>query len=78
MAEQTKEEYAQNFIAEYRRTISATPFLLSLLYDADLLPEQIVGERGAKSLAAVVIAYQRGLEDAQPKDVSTPNEQVKT
>lgn len=66
---QTEAEYAQNFVSEYRAIISQTPFLLSLLYDADLLPEQVVTVRAAKSLAAVVIAYQGGINSTQPKGV---------
>ena len=58
----TEEQKAQSAIAEYRKQISETPALLSLLYDADLLPEQIVSMRGAVSLAAVVTAYRLGME----------------
>jgi hypothetical protein len=62
MTEITEEQAAQSFLTEYRRTINETPALLSLLYDADLLPEQIVTVRGAKSTAAVVIAYRLGFD----------------
>ena len=50
------------FITPYRKFINNTPVLLSLLYDADLLPEQIVSVRGARSMAAVVAAYQEGVK----------------
>jgi len=50
-------------IAPYRKKINKTPALLSLLYDADLMPEQISTMRGALSLAAVVEAYDAGRRD---------------
>lgn len=56
----TEEELAQGLIAQYRSIISNTPDILSLLYDADLLPEQLVSVRGAISMAAVVEAYKLG------------------
>ena len=62
---QTENEYAQNIVQEYRAVISATPVLLSLLYDADLLPEQIITVRGAISMSAVVIAYREGVKAGQ-------------
>lgn len=56
-----EKERAREILAEYRNTISETPELLSLLYDADMLPEQIVTVRGAISVVAVVVAYKAGL-----------------
>ena len=53
-------EDAQKAIASYRGVVDDTPALLSLLYDADLLPEQIISIRGAISLGAVVEAYKMG------------------
>jgi len=50
------------------RKINATPALLSLLYDANLLPEQIVSERDYKSMAAVVVAYDLGRADTADKE----------
>ena len=44
----------------------AGPPLISLLYDADLLPEQIVSMRGAISLAAVVEAFELGQQNPAP------------
>ena len=35
-------EYVEGVIKEYRSYVSATPDLLSLLYDIDLLPEQLL------------------------------------
>lgn len=61
MDEATPEEIA-DFLSRYRKLISDTPVLLSLLYDADLLPEQIVSRRGAISMAAVCIAYEEGVK----------------
>lgn len=44
----------------YRPMISSTPVLMSLLYDADMMPEQTVTVRGALSVAAVCEAYKVG------------------
>lgn len=40
----TKEEreLAQKIVAPYRKQINDTPLLLSVLYDIDLIPEQIM------------------------------------
>lgn len=59
-----EETQAQKILASYLDTISTTPTLLSLLYDADMLPEQTVTVRGAISVVAVVVAYKAALEDA--------------
>ncbi len=53
-------------LGRYLKQINDTPALLSLLYDADMLPEQIISARGAVSVAAVVEAYNRGRRDAAP------------
>lgn len=63
MTMMTDEQSVQKLLATYRSTISNTPALLSLLYDADLLPEQIVTMRGAISMAAVVEAYNLGTQN---------------
>lgn len=55
---------AQQLVALYRKQISDTPALLSLLYDVNLMPEQISTTRSAISMAAVVEAYSIGYEDA--------------
>lgn len=47
-------------LAPYRAEISATPFLLSLLYDIDLLPEQIGTKRSAALMIAICEAYRAG------------------
>ena len=49
-------------LADYRSLINSTPALLSLLYDANMLPEQTVTVRGAISVAAVCEAYKAGKE----------------
>lgn len=56
----------QQILASYLPMINATPLLLSLLYDADMLPEQTVTVRGAISVAAVCEAFKAGQEAAQP------------
>lgn len=58
----TNAEIIEQILALYRNTINSTPALISLLYDADLLPEQITSIRDAKSMAAVVEAYKLGKE----------------
>jgi hypothetical protein len=60
MTDQTEEQHAQEKLKDYKKTINSTPALTSLLYDADLLPEQIITIRGAVCCAAVVIAYGLG------------------
>lgn len=49
-----------SILFKYRKFINETPEILSLLYDVDLLPEQIVTVRGAISVAAICTAYQLG------------------
>jgi hypothetical protein len=61
MSEETvRESGVEEVLSAYRKRINETPILLSLLYDADLLPEQIISVRGAISMAAVVEAYEAG------------------
>lgn len=57
-----REEGVQEVLARYLGLISTSPDLLSLLYDADMLPEQTVTYRGAVCVAAVCEAYMLGLE----------------
>lgn len=47
-------------VQNYAPIINDTPVLLSLLYDVDLLPEQIISMREAVCMAAVVEAYLAG------------------
>lgn len=67
----TPDPDAVALVKPYRAFISATPALLSLLYDADLLPEQIVSMRGAVSLAAVCEAYKIGIAQGLVRDGSS-------
>jgi hypothetical protein len=66
------EDGVEQVLAAYRKHINETPALLSLLYDVDLLPEQIVSMRGAKSMAAVVEAYAAGWKDGAACGRATP------
>lgn len=50
----------------YYERINGTPALISLLYDADMLPEQTTTRRGAIAIAAVVEAYEAGQKAAAP------------
>lgn len=54
-----------DIISKHREEINRTPSILGLLYDFDLLPEQIQTIRGALSMAAVCEAYRQGLADGQ-------------
>lgn len=47
-------------ILKYTETINKTPYLLSLLYDVNLLPEQITSMEKAIYMAAIVEAYKEG------------------
>ncbi len=60
-----EEQRVTAILRPYRDKIGRTPALLSLLYDADMLPEQIITTRGAISVAAVVTAYELGLEEGR-------------
>ena len=42
--------------------VNKTPALVSLLYDANLLPEQVETEQEAKNLIAIIISYKLGQE----------------
>lgn len=66
------EENAQRLLKDYRRFISSTPALQSLLYDADMLPEQTVTVRGAVSVAAVCEAFRAGQMQAATSDDKQP------
>ena len=57
-------ERVAEILRPYRGLISGTPALLSLLYDADMLPEQTVTVHGAITVAAVCEAYRAGIKDA--------------
>lgn len=53
------EDGADEIVQPYRSYISATPELLSLLYDIDMLPEQTVTRAGAVRLAAFCEVWKR-------------------
>ena len=59
-----REDGVAEILKGYLAQINSTPALLSLLYDADMMPEQIISMRGAISVAAVVTAYNQGFRDA--------------
>ena len=63
-------EIIEQILAHYRSSINSTPALISLLYDADLLPEQITTIRDAKSMATVVEAYKIPNKEIKPLDFS--------
>lgn len=50
-------------VQNYAPIINDTPVLQSLLYDVDLLPEQIMSMREAICMAVVVEAYLAGKND---------------
>lgn len=49
----TEGEWATEKVAPYLEQIARTPALLSLLYDVDLLPEQIVTAANARRMIAL-------------------------
>jgi len=65
-----RENGVDEILKAYSERINNTPTLVSLLYDADMLPEQIVSRRGAISVAAVVEAYFAGLRDCAKQNDS--------
>lgn len=50
-------------ISAYTERINETPFLISVLYDLNLLPEQIEDMQSAKLMAAITDIYYKGFED---------------
>ena len=50
---------AQEAVAPLRKRINENPALLSILYDIDLLPEQIVRYVNANRLVAFVAVFER-------------------
>jgi hypothetical protein len=63
---QYEEEWVQECLSQYRDRINSTPALISLLFHANLLPEQITTKKEAKILANICIAYNLGLAAVQP------------
>jgi len=54
-----QKEIAQRMTQGYRQQINETPALLSLLYDIDLMPEQIVLPVNAVRMSAVCELFKR-------------------
>lgn len=50
---------AQEMVQPYRKQVSDTPELLSLLYDIDLLPEQIQLTVNAVRMVAVIALFEK-------------------
>ncbi len=63
-----REDGVAEILKGYLAQINDTPALISLLYDADMMPEQIVSVRGAISVAAVVEAFNAGRDAAPDKE----------
>ena len=61
----TEEEIARAYLHPWIARINSTPALVSLLYDANMLPEQTVTVSGARRTVAVVMAYMAGVEDGR-------------
>jgi len=57
--EKTEAETAQEAVAPYCKQINSTPALMSLLYDIDLLPEQIHLAVNARRMAAFCEVFKR-------------------
>lgn len=53
------EKWIATCVGPYRKMINETPELLSLLYDIDLLPEQIVLRVNAVRMAAFCEVFKR-------------------
>lgn len=56
--------------------INSTPDLLSLLYDANLLPEQVASHRDVVAMTAIVVGYKMGMDRGRssfPPEESTLN-----
>ena len=62
-----REPGVDEILNEYKKYINATPGLLSLLYDVDLLPEQIVSRRAAIHMAVICDVWKAGTEGTLPK-----------
>lgn len=55
----TKDEAVDEILTPWRKMISNTPELLSLLYDIDMMPEQCVTRAGAIKLVGLCLVWQR-------------------
>lgn len=58
----------EQFVMQFTKKINETPFLLSILYDLDLLPEQVSDNLYMSAImGAIVTAYEQGWEDAKER-----------
>ncbi len=60
------EESHSKIVSRYRAFISERPVLLSVLYDVDMLPEQVASMAGASRLAAICEAWRKGEKSTLP------------
>lgn len=67
-----KEEGVAELVDSWRKFIGVRPMLVSFLYDVDMLPEQIVTMRGARSLDAVCCVYMAAENGQIPLRPSSP------
>jgi hypothetical protein len=58
-----------DIVSLYANTINETPYLLSLLYDINLLPEQVSSVQEAIYMAAIVDAYKEGLKEGLKREL---------
>jgi hypothetical protein len=65
---------SEEFVMQFAAKINSTPFLLNILCDLDLLPEQ-VSDNPYKSviMGAIVTAYEQGWEDGFEVDKIVPS-----
>jgi len=75
MSEKTEEEFIDEVVQPRRKFINENPELLSVLYDIDLLPEQIKMPVNAVRMAAFCELYKRYLDNNKKKeaDNGTPS-----
>ena len=59
------EPAVSEILRPYLAQINSTPALISLLYDAGMMPEQTVSAQGAIRVATVVEAYNAGVLSVQ-------------
>jgi hypothetical protein len=60
-AREDADKFIEDVTQPYRKFITDTPALLSVLYDIDLLPEQIRLPVNATRMAAFVDLWQKGV-----------------
>lgn len=55
----SEDEAAQEIVKPYREQVNSTPALLSVLYDVDLLPEQITKFANARRMVLVCECFKK-------------------